>query len=160
MADKKYEVGFCKPPAHTRFKKGVSGNPSGRPKRRITPAKVQTTLDKLLSARITITSNGRPRQVSMLEALLTQLVHKAVKGHQPAVSFITDIINTGEAAAAAVLDAGPSPEESMAEIDRVLDEMNRKLAADSGRSVTEQDMSLTDADPDAPSLKEPGTEEA
>ena len=25
-----YEVGYCKPPTHTRFKKGVSGNPAGR----------------------------------------------------------------------------------------------------------------------------------
>jgi Family of unknown function (DUF5681) len=29
----KYKVGYCKPPKHTQFKKGVSGNPSGRPKR-------------------------------------------------------------------------------------------------------------------------------
>ena len=27
-----YEVGYKKPPIHTRFKPGVSGNPKGRPK--------------------------------------------------------------------------------------------------------------------------------
>ena len=27
-----YEVGYGKPPKHTRFKKGQSGNPKGRPK--------------------------------------------------------------------------------------------------------------------------------
>lgn len=27
-----YEVGYGKPPAETRFKKGQSGNPNGRPK--------------------------------------------------------------------------------------------------------------------------------
>ena len=29
-----YEVGYLKPPLHTRFKKGVSGNPGGRPGRK------------------------------------------------------------------------------------------------------------------------------
>src|SRR5438105_4983911 len=29
---KTYEVGYGKPPVHTRFPKGVSGNPAGRPK--------------------------------------------------------------------------------------------------------------------------------
>lgn len=27
-----YEVGYCKPPEHTRWKPGQSGNPRGRPK--------------------------------------------------------------------------------------------------------------------------------
>jgi len=33
-----YEVGYRKPPAAFRFKKGVSGNPKGRPQRRRDPA--------------------------------------------------------------------------------------------------------------------------
>ena len=32
VASQTYEVGFCKPPLATRFKKGQSGNPRGRPK--------------------------------------------------------------------------------------------------------------------------------
>ena len=29
-----YHVGYGKPPPHTRFRKGESGNPSGRPRRK------------------------------------------------------------------------------------------------------------------------------
>ena len=29
--DAPYEIGYCKPPKHTRFKPGQSGHPSGRP---------------------------------------------------------------------------------------------------------------------------------
>ena len=32
MANQKYEVGYGKPPVHTQFKPGQSGNPKGRPK--------------------------------------------------------------------------------------------------------------------------------
>jgi Family of unknown function (DUF5681) len=34
----KSEVGYGKPPKHSRFKTGISGNPRGRPKRRPTAA--------------------------------------------------------------------------------------------------------------------------
>ena len=30
--ERKYAVGYRKPPTHSRFKKGKSGNPKGRPK--------------------------------------------------------------------------------------------------------------------------------
>ena len=30
-----YEVGYRKPPRHTQFQKGQSGNPGGRPRRRL-----------------------------------------------------------------------------------------------------------------------------
>jgi hypothetical protein len=37
---KKYAVGYGKPPAHSRFRKGVSGNRGGRP-RGITPKRTR-----------------------------------------------------------------------------------------------------------------------
>ena len=53
-------VGFCRPPIHTRFRKGTSGNPKGRPKEELNlvasfvallDRKVSTTSGKTYSAR-------------------------------------------------------------------------------------------------------------
>ena len=46
-----YEVGFGRPPVHTRFQTGRSGNPNGRPKG---IRNLATALEKELNARVTI----------------------------------------------------------------------------------------------------------
>src|SRR5215469_15592455 len=51
-----YEVGYGKPPRHTRFKKGQSGNPRGRP---CGSKNLKTLLSEALSEPVIITENGR-----------------------------------------------------------------------------------------------------
>ncbi len=72
-----YEVGYAKPPEHTRFKKGQSGNPAGRPKGSLS---VGVALNKALNEKITVTENGRVKQMSKLDALVKGLINRAVKG--------------------------------------------------------------------------------
>lgn len=89
MAKNSYTVGYGKPPARTRFKKGHSGNPSGRPKG--TP-NFLTALERTLAERVNVTENGAKRTISKLEAMIKQMVHKAVAGDARAISMLLPLL--------------------------------------------------------------------
>jgi hypothetical protein len=70
-------VGYCKPPKHTRFKPGQSGNPKGKKKgTRNFSSQVMTTLQMP----VVLTDSGKPRKVTTSEAALLRLREKALKG--------------------------------------------------------------------------------
>lgn len=83
--DGEYEVGYCKPPKGTQFKKGVSGNPKGRPKR---PKDIMATFEKVLSEKITVRDSTGTRTMTTLEGRLFSSVQKAMQGESKAFSYI------------------------------------------------------------------------
>lgn len=81
------EVGYGKPPKSTQFKKGVSGNPSGRPKR---PLDFNRVLLRIARAHITISDSGRPVRITKLEGIAMQVTNKALTGNNSSVkNFIS-----------------------------------------------------------------------
>lgn len=70
------EVGYGKPPTHSRFKKGRSGNPKGRPPRPKLPNDLRAILERVASEEIEI--NGQ--MMSMAEVELRSIQRKAAKG--------------------------------------------------------------------------------
>jgi hypothetical protein len=67
------------PPEHSRFKKGVSGNPKGRPK----GSKDQPVIDIISEFQNLLTAyreGGRAKRASRLELLLKKLVNSALEG--------------------------------------------------------------------------------
>ena len=70
-------IGYGKPPKRNQFVKGQSGNPSGRPKGSQNLASV---LNTTIRQRIKVTENGRVRFTTKFEAILAQLVNKALRG--------------------------------------------------------------------------------
>jgi hypothetical protein len=79
------ETGYGKPPKHTRWKEGQSGNP----KRKYTK-RVETTvelIDKLLLKPVEITVGEKSRKVTTLEAILFRLWQKEVLGDARALKI-------------------------------------------------------------------------
>ena len=88
-----YEVGYGKPPRHTRFAKGQSGNPRGRP----CGAKNFTTLlEEALDEAVTVTENGGRRKVSKRRAIVTQLVNRSATADFRATKLLFDIVRENE----------------------------------------------------------------
>jgi hypothetical protein len=72
-----YETGYKKPPKHTRFQKGRSGNPKGRPK---VPKNLPALILKIFGEKVVVKSHGKTHSMTKLEAALVQLVNKALSG--------------------------------------------------------------------------------
>jgi hypothetical protein len=69
-----YRVGYSRPPKHTRWQKGQSGNPKGRPR------KVPVDLIDVVDASVSVTIGGKQRKISGFEASFRKLAQKALKG--------------------------------------------------------------------------------
>jgi hypothetical protein len=72
-----YDVGYGKPPARSRFKKGQSGNRKGRPRGR---QDLPTLAAELLETKVPVSVNGRKKLLPCLEALVHVHVIKALRG--------------------------------------------------------------------------------
>lgn len=73
-------VGYRSPPRRTRFQKGTSGNPKGRPRNR----KKDIPYDTVLGQMVTIREDGRERRVTAAEAFLLHLTRKGLAGDNAA----------------------------------------------------------------------------
>jgi len=99
-----YEVGRGKPPVHTRFKKGQSGNPRGpRPKN------LPALLLDALNEKVVVTIDGERREITKREAIVTQLVNKSTAADLRATKMLIDMMKDAEKKTGAAPPPEPCP---------------------------------------------------
>lgn len=84
-----YDVGFGKPPKRTRFPKGRSGNPNGRPRKK---PDLYVELTKVLRENVTVTVDGQREMVTVQQALLLRLRDQALRGEVWAEKLLQKIV--------------------------------------------------------------------
>ncbi len=81
-----FDVGYGRPPQNTRFVKGQSGNPKGRPKKAKTPRPTESTqlrdqFLQVLNETVVAREGERTVKISKLDAVLRARIATAVKGN-------------------------------------------------------------------------------
>jgi Family of unknown function (DUF5681) len=94
--ERDYEVGYGKPPRHTRFELGRSGNPRGRPGG---SKNLLTLLNEALSEPVIVVENGRRRKIAKRQAIITQLVNRSAKADLKAIQILLTMLRDIEARA-------------------------------------------------------------
>jgi hypothetical protein len=108
-----YKIGYGKPPKHTQFKKGRSGNPKGRSK---APKYVDflQLLKEALNKRVRVRIDGDIDYLTKLKAGAEQIANKYASGDLPTIKMVVPLLDKLERA----------PADKYAEVD-VSDAKNR-----------------------------------
>ena len=93
-----YKVGYKRPPLHTRFRKGQSGNLRGRPRG---SKNFSTLLAEALNEPVVVTEDGRRRRMSKRELGVRQLANKFAMAEAQATKMLLGLMLERERLAAA-----------------------------------------------------------
>lgn len=86
-----YAVGYRRPPKHSIWKPGQSGNPRGRKKGSRSAAVI---FRSVLGRKVTIQEGGKTRRVPLMEAVFIRLAQDALKGNPKAIALLIKLAQT------------------------------------------------------------------
>lgn len=82
-----YDVGYGRPPKNSQFKKGESGNPTGRPKK---SKNLKTILLNALQEEVIIKEGNQKKVVTKSEALIKSVLNKALSGDVRSMKWVAE----------------------------------------------------------------------
>jgi hypothetical protein len=124
-----YEVGYRRPPAHTRFKPGRSGNPKGRPK---DARGLNTLARELLTARVPVRTGSGEKRMHRIEAVLHKTFELALKGNPRALSQVLSLYASAVSETAVADLPLPAEELTMTDL-AILEEFKASLLQEPGQ---------------------------
>lgn len=86
-------TGYANPPQATRFQKGKSGNPKGRPKG---DKNYLALANKELSQKVPITESGRHKTISKKEVFIKTAINKGIAGDNKFTNIAFTIMQDAE----------------------------------------------------------------
>src|SRR5437660_7887241 len=117
--ERDYAIGYGKPPVHSRFRKGRSGNPGGRPRGK----SLATLLRAALAETAIIEVKGRRRRVSKGQAMVALLIDRAAEDDPRWMKLLLDLLQKldigGDARDDEEVDAEEAREFLIQELDRL-----------------------------------------
>ena len=125
-----FKIGYKRPPRHSRFQPGKSGNPRGRQK---SVRNLGSDVKRTLETPVRLNERGKAKRVSTQEAVLLRLREKALKGDGRSLDrllALAQIFNNG----AAIESLGGKAEaaEDQALLDAYAAEVRSRPASSSG----------------------------
>ena len=130
-----YEVGYGKPPRHTRFKKGgPSANPRGRPRKNLLASLVEG-----LNKKVVVTENGRRRKITVREAITSQLINKSATADLRATKMLLDLIKDAERQAGATTASEPAPRFTAADeevVEQLIERLRQQILSEMAAAAT------------------------
>ena len=141
MTHPQHPVGYGRPPEHTRFQKGQSGNPSGKPgpKKRLKHA-FDAALSEALNADKEALLQAKP--VRVIDVLARQLAVDALDGQTAARKLLLSILEGEDRNAAdeerARMDRAAEDSAKREEINRRIKETMKNVTEEQARAICEE----------------------
>ncbi|KPA99893.1 DUF5681 domain-containing protein [Ahrensia marina] len=90
VGETEYKIGYGKPPTHSQFKKGQSGNPKGRPKGKTL---FRTEVQEIGRKMATVRTNGKTSKVPMTRVVLQTVLQRALDGDKTSTKQILELFD-------------------------------------------------------------------